>query len=91
VSIGKLYCPGDEKAVDINYQLNGSSSVNWWGDFVLTEYRRLDDGGRYIIEFEDGRKGMCSIRKKVNKAVVGTPPLYHYHFRGSGLLKKPPK
>ena len=87
MSIGKLYCPGDEKAVGINYQLHDSSSASWWGDFVLTEYKRLSDGGGYVIEFDDGRKGMCSIRKKVNKAVSGTPPLYHYFFRGSGMLK----
>ena len=88
MSIGKLYISGDEQSViGINYQLHDSSAASWWGDFVLTEYRRLKDSGGYVIELEDGRKGMCSIRKKVNKAVSGTPPLYHYYFRGSGLLK----
>ena len=88
MSIGKLYRLGDEQSVvGINYQLQYISSVNWWGDFVPTEYRRLNDGVGYIVEFEDGRKGMCSIRKKVNKAVTGAPPLYHYYFRGSGRLK----
>ena len=91
MSIGKLYCPGEEKAVGISYQLNDSSAASWWGDFVLIEYRRLNDGRGYRIEFEDGRKGMCSIRKKVNKVISGTPPLYHYYFRGSGLLKEPSK
>jgi len=88
MSIGKLYRVGGEQSViGINYQLRGDSPASWWGDFVLTEYRRLDDSGRYIIEFEDGRKGMCSIRKEVGRAATGTPTRYRYSFKGSGLLK----
>ena len=88
MNIGKLYRVGDEQSViGIDYQLRGDSETNWWGDFILTEYRRLDVGARYMIEFEDGRKGICSIRKEVGRAATGTPTLYRYSFKGSGRLK----
>ena len=88
MSIGKLYRVGDEQSVvGINYQLRGGSATSWWGEFTLKEYRRLDDGARYIIELEDGRKGMCSIRKEVHRATTGIPTRYRYSFNGSGLLK----
>jgi hypothetical protein len=88
VSIGKLYRAGDEQLVfGIDYRLRGDLATNWWGDFILTEYQRLEDSGRYIIELEDGRKGMCSIRKEVGRAATGTPTRYRYSFKGSGLLK----
>lgn len=88
MSIGKLCKVGEEQlVVSIDYRLRGDSATNWWGDFILTEYRRLSDEGRYIIELEDGRKGMCSIRKEVGRAATGTPTRYRYSFKGSGLLK----
>ena len=88
MSIGKLCMVGNEQLVfGINYQLRGDSATSWWGDFILTEYQRLDGGGRCIIELEDGRKGMCSIRKEVGRAATGTPTRYRYSFKGSGRLK----
>ena len=84
---GKLYRPGDEKsAIDIDCRLHVDSAAGWRGEFVLKEYRRLIDGNDYMIEFVDGRKGMCSIRKKVNKAVSVGPLRYHYSFKGLGKL-----
>jgi hypothetical protein len=92
VSIGKLYRVGNEQSViGIDYQLRGGSVNNWWGDFVLTEYRRLSDDGRYMIELEDGRKGMCAIHKEVGRAATGTPTRYRYSFKGVGSLSKPGK
>ena len=88
MSRGKLYSPGDEQsAVGIDYQFHDDSATGWRGEFTLTEYGHLDDGTGYMIELEDGRKGRCSIRRRVNKAVSGPPPLYHYYFRGSGKLQ----
>ena len=85
---GKLYIPGNEQSVvDINYVFHDKSATGWGGEFLLTEYRRLSDGGGYVIELEDGRKGRCSIQRRVNRAVTGAPPLYRYYFRGSGRLK----
>ena len=88
MTIGKLYIPRDEQGVvGINYHLHDKAMASWWGEFTLMEYRRLNDGGGYVIEFENGRKGICSIQKRVNMAVSSVPPLYHYYFRGSGLLE----
>ena len=85
---GKLYRPENEKTViRIDYRLHVDSAAGWRGEFVLKEYVRLIDGNDYMIEFEDGRKGMCSIRKKVNKAVRVGPLRYHYSFKGLGKLK----
>jgi uncharacterized protein YwgA len=88
VDIGKLYrLGGDEFIVKVDYQFHDESPVSWWGELVPKEYRRLSDGDGYIIELEDGRKGRCSLRKRVNRAVIGTPPLYHYQFKGRGQLE----
>ena len=88
MSIGKLYrFRGGEFLATVNYRLLGESPTNWWGELTLTEYMRVKDGDGYMIELEDMRKGKCSLKKKVNKAVSGVPPLYYYHFRGSGPLK----
>jgi len=87
VGIGKLYKLDGEFVVNVNYQFHKESETSWWGEFTLTEYRRLKDSDSYVIELEDGRRGSCYIRKRVNRAVSSVPALYRYHFRGSGLLK----
>ena len=88
MSVGKLYRSRDKEFLaDVKYQLHDNSATNWWGEFTLTEYMRISDGDGYMIELEDGRKGKCAIRKNVNKAVVGVPPLYYYRFKGRSPLK----
>jgi hypothetical protein len=87
VGIGKLYFENNEFIVNVNYQFHSESQTNWWGELIPTEYRRLNDGDGYVIELKDGRRGRCSLRKRVNRAVSGTPPLYHYQFRGRGRLE----
>ena len=87
VGSGKLYRFDNEFIVNVNYQFYDEAGAGWWGELVPAEYKPLTDGGGYIIELQDGLRGSCSLRKRVNRAVSGTPPIYHYHFRGSGLLK----
>ena len=90
MSVGKLYPLGDEQTViGIDYRLVGEVTTRWWGDFISIEYRRISDKVRYIIELEDGRKGMCSIHKEVGRAATGTPTRYRYSFKGIGNLDKP--
>ena len=85
---GKLYKDNNEFVVEVNYRFHDESEAGWWGELVPTEYKRLKDGEGYMMEIEDGRKGRCSLRKRVNRAVNGPPPLYYYYFRGIGLLKE---
>ena len=87
MAIGKLISYDGDFTVEVNYKLHDGSELGWWGEFVLTEYHRLREGDGYIIEFEDGRKGRCFLKKKVNRAVYGLSPLFCYHFRGNGLLE----
>ncbi|MBN1862789.1 MAG: hypothetical protein JW790_04020 [Dehalococcoidales bacterium] len=88
--IGRLYNFGSEEAlVSVDYRFYDESPLHWWGELVPKEYRRLGDGDGYIIELEDGRRGRCSLRKRVNRAVSSTPPLYYYYFRGMGYFESP--
>jgi hypothetical protein len=88
MSVGKL-CPlGDEnKVIGVDYRLQGDDVNKWWGDFILTEYSQLSDKVRYIIEMEDGRRGLCAIHKEVGRAATGTPVRYRYSFKGVGNLE----
>ena len=84
---GKLYKYDNQFIVNVSYQFYDNSEFSWWGELVPSEYKPIVEGSGYIIEIEDGRRGPCSLRKRVNRAVHGTPPRYHYHFRGNGLFK----
>jgi hypothetical protein len=86
MALGKLY-ESDKFIGDVNYRFHDDSEASWWGELILTEYKRVSDGDGYVIELQDGRKGPCFLKKRVNRAVSGPPPLYYYYFRGCGLLK----
>ena len=87
MTIGKLYSYDDEFTIEVDYILHERSEQGWWGELTLTEYRRLSDGDGYLIILNDGRKGRCFLKKRINKAVHGLLPLYCYHFRGNGPLE----
>lgn len=87
MAIGKLGAYNGEFLANVDYKLYDESVHNWWGELTLTEYLRLRDGDGYIIELEDGRKGKCFLKKKVNRAVYGLLPLFCYHFRGNSPLE----
>jgi len=57
----------------------------WQGEMVSVEQVAITEGGRYWIETEDGRMGLCCLHKKVNKAVMGLQVRYFYHLSGSTL------
>ena len=59
----------------------------WPGELTLTDSVRIPDGDRYAIELDDGRKGKCFLRRRVNRAVVSVPPRYVYLFQGRGTLE----
>jgi len=78
---GKLYSSRDNKfIVDVNYKLYDESESSWRGELVPMEYKPISDGEGYVIEFQNGTRGRCSLKKKVNRAVSGVPPLYYYYF-----------
>lgn len=89
---GKLYWHGGTQfIVDVEYRFYDESPLSWWGELVPRDYRRFSDGDGYVIELEDGRRGRCALRKRINRAVSGTPPLYYYYFRGLGRFEEPPE
>ncbi len=84
--IGKLYRLNDEQFVaDINYRLLGDAPTNLWGELIPMEYVRIGDDGDYVLELDDSRKIKCNLKKRVNRAVIGIPPRYIYHFAGMAL------
>jgi hypothetical protein len=88
VTTGKLYRNDDGQLIgSIEYKFQNETDSNWWGELVFTRYTKAGDGDGYLIETEDGRRGRCALKKKVNKAVSGIPPLYYYHVRGIGPLE----
>jgi len=90
VSTGRLYQSLDGKFIaEVNYTFQHEEEHRWWGELTLVDYVRVKDGGGYIIELEDGRRGECFIKKIVNRVMPTVPPIYNYYFRGSGRLEKP--
>ena len=88
MSTGKLYRSSDEQFIaNVNYQFQHRSSQRWWGELTLVEYMRLEDGFRYILELDDNRRGRCSLKKRINRAVTGVPPRYIYRFSGTGKFE----
>ncbi|MFC2040645.1 hypothetical protein ACFLTW_05745 [Chloroflexota bacterium] len=88
MSIGRLYDPATNELIgEVDYQLQDDSDTKWWGELVLTVYKRIGDSGAYILVLEDDRSGRCFIKKRVNRAVAGVPPRYIYHFSGTGPLE----
>ena len=82
---GKLYQASNEQFLaNVNYQFQHESPQRWWGELTLVEYMRINDGSGYILELEDSRKGRCTLKKRVNRAVTSLPPRYIYHFSGTG-------
>ncbi|MDD5604309.1 MAG: hypothetical protein WC231_08015 [Dehalococcoidales bacterium] len=86
---GHLYNANDGNLiVDVNYRLIVDRKDHWWGELTLNDFKRIKDGDSYLILLEDGRKGRCFLRKKVNRAVQGLSPLYCYQFNGNGDLRE---
>ena len=82
---GILYHSSTEQLIaNVNYQFQHEDEHRWWGELTLIEYKQIKDGGSYILELEDGRRGHCALRKRVNRAVTSLPPRYVFHFSGSG-------
>ena len=85
MATGRLYQSRDEKLIaGVNYQFQHEEEHRWWGELTLVDFVRIKDGSGYLLELEDGRRGKCALKKRVNRAVTSLPPRYIYHFSGSG-------
>ena len=83
---GKLYKFENEQfIVDINYQLMGETAIKQWGELVPVDYVRMDESEDYMVELDDSQKIKCNLEKRVNRAVIGIPPRYIYHFVGKPI------
>ena len=87
MELGKLYEFGGEFIVDVNYRFIDHSESNWWGELFSVDQKQIKDGEGYEIELSDGRRGRCSLRRRINRAVSGVLTVYYYYFRGHGALK----
>ena len=89
MGIGKLYRLSDNQFVaNVSYRLfHHNAATNWWGELILDDYIRLNEGVSFIIELEDKRKSKCHLKKRVNRAVSGIPPRYMYHVTGFSPLE----
>lgn len=88
MSTGKLYKSSDNQFVaKVNYKLQDESATRWWGELTLATQARIRESDGFILELDDGRKGRCRLRKRVNRAVSGIPPRYVYHFSGTDTLE----
>jgi hypothetical protein len=87
---GKLYRVGSEQlvsAVEFKlYEELDSGSVRWWGELYLDTNLRIKEDNRYIVEFEDGRKGRCYVQRLSNRVLVGMPSRHMYRFSGISPL-----
>ncbi len=87
MSLGKLYRCDGEFVAEVDYKYFNGISQNWWGELTLTEYKKISEGNGYVIELADGKRGKCSLTKKVNRAVQGLSPLFCYVYHGNGNLE----
>jgi hypothetical protein len=71
---------------EVEYTFLNDSAYSWWGELIFIEHCRVAEGDGYLLEVEDGRRGKCSLIKRVNKATYGIPSRYYYRFQGTGLL-----
>ena len=90
---GNLYETNSEKLVSkVSYKIQEELSIEgnlekWGGELTLTDSVNIHDGDKYMIELEDKRRGRCSLKRRVNRAVVLVPPRYIYLIRGTGALQ----
>lgn len=85
MSTGRLYRASDGQFLaKVNYQFQHEEIKHWWGELILIDYMRLNDGSGYVLELEDCRKARCTLKKRVNRAVTSLPPRYIFRFSGTG-------
>ena len=90
---GNLYEANSENIIStVSYKIHEELTiegnlVKWSGELTLTDNIRIQDGDRYTIELEDKRKGRCSLKRRINKAVILVPPRFFFLIQGTGPLE----
>ena len=90
---GKLYKADNKQAITaVSYRLHEEFAPEgglerWWGELTFVENININNSDRYTIELEDKRRGRCSLKRRINKAVIGVPPRYFYFFQGGSPLE----
>ena len=83
---GILYRVDNEQfKAGVDYNLQRESGAGYFGELTLQESIPVNDGGGYIIEFEDNRRWGCYLRRRINRAVNGFQSRRVYHFTGNDL------
>jgi hypothetical protein len=91
---GKLYRGAEtEPFATVKYSLlvdvsPKTGNHSWSGECILTKKDVIREGEMLTLELETGHRGNCSLRKKVNKAVMGLPVRFFYHISGLGNLSE---
>jgi hypothetical protein len=90
-SSGRLYrFPNRQEVSPVEYKIYEERETgmngHWWGEIYLDSALRLREDKNYIMEFEDGRKGRCVVKRLSNRVINGTPSRYMYRFTGLGIL-----
>ena len=94
---GKLYDTINNELIStVSYQINeelgrDGNSAKWWGELTFIENVRVSEGNRYLIQLTDNRRGQCSLRRRINKAVISVPPRFFYMLQGTGPLVSAPE
>jgi len=87
---GNLYDKGSETPLGVmSYQLMETkatkyTSGKWWGELSIK--KALERTGRYVVEFDDVRKGECSVNAGIKEK--NTASRFYYGFFGRGKLGK---
>jgi len=86
---GKIYRFSNQQVVSsVEYKLydEDTDNLHWWGELYLDTNIRILEDKNYVMEFCDGRKGRCVIKRLSNRVLVGMPSRHMYRFTGIGPL-----
>ena len=90
---GNLYETNNDRLISkVSYRIHEERTAEgnlekWWGEITLTDSHQPPDGDRYMIELDDKRRGRCSLKRRINRAVILVPPRYTYLLQGTRELE----
>ena len=92
--LGFLYVKEmDQPIAKVNYQLTETDPTKytkkkWWGElYTNKEVKSVNEIGTHVVEFEDGRKGVCVVWTNTEDKKVRSSH-YYYHFNGRSNLSR---